>query len=86
MQTNILEYLEATAPRLPDKIAYSDGTDDLTFSELSHYARALGSALAERGYYRRPIAVLMKKHPDGRPDFAAAGALVLQRLRSAPSF
>ena len=63
MQTNILEYLEATAPRLPDKIAYSDGTDDLTFSELSHYARALGSALAERGYYRRPIAVLMKKHP-----------------------
>ena len=64
MQTNILEYLEATAPRLPDKIAYSDGTDNLTFAELFHHARALGSALAERGYYRRPIAVLMKKHPN----------------------
>ena len=64
MQTNILEYLEATAPRLPDKIAYSDGTDDLTFSELSHHARTLGSALAKKGYYRRPIAVLMKKHPN----------------------
>ena len=54
MQTNILEYLEATAPRLPDKIAYSDGTDNLTFAELSHHARALGSALAQKGYYRRP--------------------------------
>ena len=63
MQTNILEYLEATAPRLPEKIAYSDGTDNLTFFELSHRARALGSALAKKGYYRRPIAVLMKKHP-----------------------
>ena len=63
MQTNILEYLEATAPRLPDKIAYSDGTDDLTFRELSECARALGSALCQKGYYRRPVAVLMKKHP-----------------------
>lgn len=63
MQTNILEYLEATAPRLPEKIAYSDGTDHLTFKALSHHARALGSALAQKGYYRRSIAVLMKKHP-----------------------
>ena len=64
MQTNILEYLEATAPRLPNKIAYSDGTDDLTFSALHHHARAVGSALAQKGYYHRPIAVLMKKHPN----------------------
>ena len=64
MQTNILEYLEATAPRLPNKIAYSDGTDHLTFAELFHHARALGSELAKMGYYRRPIAVLMKKHPN----------------------
>lgn len=64
MQTNILEYLEATAPRLPDKIAYSDGTDSLTFLQLSDYSRALGSALHQKGYYHRPIAVLMKKHPE----------------------
>ncbi len=64
MQTNILEYLEATAPRLPDKIAYSDGTDSLTFCELFHHARAAGSALAAKGYYHSPIAVLMKKHPN----------------------
>ena len=27
MQRNVLEYLEATAPRLPDKVAFSNGAD-----------------------------------------------------------
>jgi len=63
MQTNILEYLEATAPRLPDKVAYSDGSDDMTFSALYSSARSVGSALAASGYRREPIAILMKKHP-----------------------
>ncbi|MBQ9773139.1 MAG: amino acid adenylation domain-containing protein [Clostridia bacterium] len=64
MQTNILEYLEHTAPRLPDKIAYSDGTSDLCFSELLRASRAVGSALLHRGYGRLPIAILMAKHPN----------------------
>ncbi len=64
MQTNILEYLEATVLRLPDKIAYSNGKEHLTFSELSHHARAIGSALLEKGYTRAPIAILMEKHPN----------------------
>ncbi len=64
MQTNILEYLEQTAPRLPDKVAYSDGTDELTFSALYAASRGVGSALAQRGYSREPIAILMKKHPN----------------------
>ena len=63
MQTNILEYLERTAPRLPQKIAYSDGIDDMTFSELYQNARSIGSALLSRGYTRQPIAILMNKHP-----------------------
>ena len=63
MQTNILEYLEATAPRCPDKVAYSDGSYDMTFSELYGSARRIGSALLREGYYGEPIAILMKKHP-----------------------
>ena len=34
MQTHLLDYLEATAPRLPRKTAYSDGTDSVSFAEL----------------------------------------------------
>lgn len=63
MQTNILEYLEQTAPRLPHKIAFSNGTEDLCFSDLLNLSRRIGSALADAGYKKAPIAVLMEKHP-----------------------
>ncbi|MBQ9784691.1 MAG: amino acid adenylation domain-containing protein [Clostridia bacterium] len=63
MQKNILEYLEATAPRLPWKVAYSDGSFDLSFEALLRESRAVGSGLLARGYGREPIAILMAKHP-----------------------
>lgn len=63
IQTNILQYLEATAPRLPGKIAYSDGTDGITFAEFFRSARSFGSGLLQRGFAREPIAILMEKHP-----------------------
>ena len=63
MQNNILEYLERTVVRVPDKIAFSDGKDVLTFAELSASARSIGSYLLSKGYTRRGIAVLMDKHP-----------------------
>ena len=37
-QKNILEYLEATVARYPDKTAFSNGKEDLSFAEL--YAKA----------------------------------------------
>ncbi len=63
MQTNILEYLEATAPRVPNKVAYSDGSYDMRFAELFLASRAIGSALCQKGYRKEAIPVLMKKHP-----------------------
>ena len=63
MQRNVLEYLEATAPRLPDKIAYSNGTDSLTFGEVSRAARGIGSFLADKGFCKEPVVVFMEKHP-----------------------
>lgn len=61
---NILEYLEATALRYPDKVAISDGARSLTFSELQKRAMAIGSGLCAKGFYRQAIAILMDKHPD----------------------
>jgi len=63
IQTNILQYLENTEPRVPDKIAYSDGTDSITFDQLLKSARSIGSALLRGGYSKEPIAILMEKHP-----------------------
>ncbi len=63
IQTNILQYLEATAPRVPNKIAYADGKDSITFAQLHRSARAVGSSLLRAGYRKEPIAILMEKHP-----------------------
>ena len=63
MQKNILEYLERTAARLPDKMAFSGGKESMTFGEVLSQARSIGTALAERGIYREPVVIFMDKHP-----------------------
>lgn len=61
--TNVLQYLEQTALRLPDKLAFSDGNHGLTFGELSRQAKAIGSFLLAQGIQNSPVAVYMKKSP-----------------------
>ncbi len=68
-QTNVLEYLEQTVVRVPDKLAFSDGTEGLTFQQVYDHSRAIGSLLAERGYYNEPVVVFMRKHPKCVPAF-----------------
>ena len=43
MQTNILEYLDYTVKRVPDKIAYSNGETGISFREVYDQARAIGT-------------------------------------------
>ncbi len=63
MQTNILEYLEHTVPRLPDKPALISPDGSLTFRQLYNQARAVGSFLHGKGLYGEPVVVFMRKHP-----------------------
>lgn len=72
MLTNILEYLEATAARLPEKIAFSDGADSLTFGELQRAAKSAGSRIADMGYRREPVMILMDRHPNVLAAFFGA--------------
>ena len=72
MLTNILQYLEATAPRVPHKLAFSTGTEGLTFAQLHAHARAVGAALLRRGYRAEPVAMLMDKHPHTVATFFGA--------------
>lgn len=64
MLTNILQYLEMTKDSRADKIAFSDGKDSLTFSELYNKSRSIGAYLTRLGVYKRPVMVLMDKHPN----------------------
>lgn len=63
MQTNVLEYLESTTARLPDKTAFADEEVQLTFRQVYDRSRGIGSLLAARGAHREPVIVYMKKSP-----------------------
>ncbi len=64
MQTNVLEYLEKTVVRLPEKVAFANEVEGLTFKQVYDQARAVGSFLHSKNFYNKPVVVFMKKHPN----------------------
>ena len=69
---NILEYLEETAREVPEKVAFSTGTESRTFCEVLSGAKRIGSYLLEHGYKSESVVVLMEKHPDTVTVFLGA--------------
>ena len=67
--TNVLEYLEQTVTRVPDKTAFSNGEEGLSFRQVHDQARAVGSFLYHEGFYKQPVVVFMKKHPTTLASF-----------------
>ena len=64
MQTNVLEYLENSADRLPGKIACADVNTSLCFGELSDAAKRIGTGVFRAlGKAGTPVPVLLKKSP-----------------------
>ena len=63
MQNHILSDLYRTAEEKPDKIAYSDGKEELTFREVYQQSQSIGSYLHEKEIYKKPIVIFMRKSP-----------------------
>jgi len=59
MITNILEYLENSTQKFPEKIAYDDGNSSITYTQLKEISRKIGTSLSE--YQRQPIILFMEK-------------------------
>ena len=57
--TNCLEYLERSAERFPDKTAFADEYEQVTFSQLMHESMKIGSALKQFNLHKEPVAILM---------------------------
>lgn len=72
MITNVLDYLDASAARFPDKIAFGDENSSLTFARLLDLARRAGTYLAGCIGPRQPVAVFMEKTPACLAAFFAA--------------
>ena len=63
MQNNILDYLNNIVKEKPDKIAYANETEGMTFRQVYDQSRSIGTFLAEKNIYRQPVVVFMNKHP-----------------------
>ncbi len=75
MLTNILEYLEGSALRYPEKISYADDESQLTYSQLKSSAERTGTGIASvlnEPYGNLPIMIFMKKSPDVIAAFMGA--------------
>ena len=62
--TNILAYLDTSAARYPDKLAFIGEASALTFLELKSKTEAIGSFIADKNIYNEPILVFMEKSPE----------------------
>lgn len=58
---NILELVESSALKFPDKIAFTDEDNSITYSELEKMARNIGTYLLKFNTRNQPIAVLLDK-------------------------
>ncbi len=63
MQNHVLSDLYSVAEKKPDKIAYSDGENHLTFHDVYQQSQSIGSYLHQNGIYKKPIVIFMKKSP-----------------------
>ena len=63
MAQNVLEFLERSAERFPDSIAFEDQEETLTYREVREMARRTGSAIARvTGSVNQPVVVFMDKN------------------------
>ena len=63
MQNNVLDYMEDSVRRLPDKVAFANESMGVTFRQLYDMHRSIATSLHNTGIYREPVVVFMNKHP-----------------------
>ena len=80
MKTSILEYLEESARKYPDKTAFADEHTSCTFKELEQTARRTGTALAKHFTPRNPVPVFMEKSVETIGVFMGAEDIERQKL------
>ena len=72
MKTNILQYLEETAKKYPEKIAFTDTTEKLSFKQLETNAKTIGSFLLDKTTAKKPVVIYMKKGANNLNAFLGA--------------
>ena len=63
MQNHVLDYLDDIVKKCPDKLAFANEKEGLTFKEVYEQTRSIGTYLHREGIYKEPVIVFMNKHP-----------------------
>lgn len=63
MITNVVDFLEKSADKFPDKIAFTDKDSQISFGELRERAKAVGTCLSEtiNQQIRQPVVVVAQR-------------------------
>ncbi len=73
MHINVLEYLEASAQRFPEKIVFADEDKSITYKELESCARKIGTYIAKKYHtVNQPVAVLIDRNIESLVMFMGA--------------
>lgn len=59
---SIIEFLDLSAEKFPDKIAYSAFGEEISYCELKRNARKIGSYILSKGLFNKPIVLFIDKN------------------------
>lgn len=57
----VIDYLEWTSEKFPDKLAFIDENRGMTFREVQNEAKKIAMSLIEKKLFKKPIAIFMEK-------------------------
>ena len=63
MRNHVLDYLNDIVKVKPDKLAFANETEGMTFLEVYEQSRSVGTYISDKDIYKKPIVVFMNKHP-----------------------
>ena len=69
---NLLDYLEITAGRCPEKLAFAEPKKSLTYGQLREQAMAIGTAVSRLVQPRRAVVICLEKGVDAVAAFLGA--------------
>ena len=72
MKANVTYWLDQTADRLPDKIAFADEKKEITFRELRAQAMALATQMLQKTLFKKPVVIYLEKGVDVLVSFMGA--------------
>ena len=72
MKANVTYWLDQSAERLPDKVAFADERKEITFGQLKAQAMALATGMLEKGLFRKPVVIYLEKGVDVLVSFMGA--------------